>query len=285
MKIAPIRDKHFLEKPWEGNCSIKPWEYKVSVVIPCLDAFNAVSEIVKLYKLQTEKPFIILIDTGSTVDELYKLQSLADEDCEVHSLRLNGVKHPSDFPAMAMDLAFGICRTEFMLTTHADCFPMSKKLIEDMLKFCNEKCPVAGYEITERKHSDWRGMVGHTMTIFHMPSIDSIDGAWSMRRLISNFKHPDGIDSDYNINPATSPNWPDTELLINYQCRKNGIVPLIIGYEKNATRTLDSKIDHCRSWISAKLYSNGSSYEKRSNGWLENGIKNARERYLRWKME
>ena len=262
---------------------MKPWHRNVTLAIPVMDSTESVAAIVELYRLQTERPFIILIDTGSLPENLASLQALAAEDVEVHSLRLNGVKHPSDFPAMAMDLAFSICRTDFLLATHADCFPMSRTLVSDVLQQCSAESPVVGYEITERPHSDWRGMVGHTLTMFHMPTMDDIGASWSLRRLIRTIPHPDGRPAGHEINPATSPNWPDTELLVNYQCRKAGITPRIIGTEKNAARTTDDKIDHCRSWASAQLYSSRSNYAEKSNGWLADGIQKATQRAAEWR--
>ena len=143
--------------------------------------------------------------------------------------------------------------------------------------------PVVGYEITERKHSDWRGMVGHTLTMFHMPTMDMIGAGWSLRRLIRCFSHPDGKSATRNINPATSPNWPDTELLINYQCRKAGIVPMIIGTEENAKRTQDHRIDHCRSWASANTYAGNSVYATDSTNWVADAMEKSRVRINEWR--
>ena len=260
---------------------MKPWDFKVTLAIPVLDSSESAEAILSLYRLQTVKPFVIFIDTGSSPEELIRLQSLAAEDCEVHSLRMNGVLHPSDFPAIAMDLAFSMCRTEYLLASHADCFPMSRTAVEQMVAWCKDN-PVVGYEITERPHSDWKGMVGHTFTMFHVPTMDGISASWSLRRLINNYPHPDGKLAAHEINPATSPNWPDTELLINYQCRESGIEPRIVGREKNATRTTDTMIDHCRSWASAQLYSSASQYATTSNGWLRDGIDKAKQRILEW---
>lgn len=270
--IAPLRD-NFRYAPWEGAYKTKPWEYRVTVAIPCLDASEAVAVIVESYRKQTVPPFIMLIDTGSVPAELAALQALAGEDVEVHSIRLNGVQHPSDFPAMAMDLAFTLCRTEFLLATHADCFPVNTQVLAEML---SHNTAVVGYELTERDHSDWRGMVGHTLTMFRMVDMDRINGGWSMRRLLSQFSHPDGKPTALSI--ATSPNWPDTELLINYQCRAAGIVPVIIGTEKNSARTIDHRIDHCRSVASATLYDAGSVYAEAAKLWIVDAIEKARAR-------
>ena len=78
---------------------------------------------------------------------------------------------------------------------------------------------------------------------------------------------------------------PDTELLINYQGRQAGIRPLIIGTEKNAARTQDHRIDHCRSWASAQLYSSGGHYAQSVSGWLADGMKRAWERIAEWRLE
>lgn len=282
--IAPVRGQNFRDRPWEGAWLRKPWDYSVTVAIPVCDASGAVEAIVGLLRLQTERPFIMLIDTGSTADELQALQKLAGEDIEVHSLRLNGVRHPSDFPAVAMDLAFSACRTDYLLATHADCFLTGREVVEELMQLCIAQSPVVGYEITPRSHSDWHGMVGHTLTMFHVRTMDSINASWSLRRLIANEKHPDGRAASHDISPATSPNWPDTELLINYQCRKAGIVPLIIGTEANAARTTDHRIDHCRSWASAHLYGSQSAYATKSNNWLQDGIEKARARAGEWRM-
>ncbi len=148
--IAPIENVLTIHKPWEGNCEKKPWEYKVTVAVPVLNTPETLEPLIALYRLQTERPFIMVIDTGSSDDNLAKIQRLAAEDIEVHSIRLNGVEHPSDFPAIAMDLAFAACRTQFLFATHADCYPRRRDLIEWFLGMCPSKSPVVGYEISPR---------------------------------------------------------------------------------------------------------------------------------------
>lgn len=90
----------------------------------------------------------MVIDTGSLDENLRKIEAMRDEDLEVHTIRLNAVKHPSDFPAMAMDLAMTLCRTPYMLATHADCFLKKQTLVEDMVQMVKDISPVVGYEIT-----------------------------------------------------------------------------------------------------------------------------------------
>ena len=279
---APLPGGALSGKGWEGPFGRKPWQYPVTVAIPVCNASEACGVILQLLRLQTERPFVVLIDTGSTSQELASLEELRADDCEVHSLRLNGVQHPSDFPAMAMDLAFAICRSPYLLATHADVFFRSRGVVGELLGLCQAGNPVVGYEITERPHSDWPGMFGHTLTMFDVSVMDRIGGGWSLRRLLANFQHPDGHSVDRGISSATAPNWPDTELLLNYQCRRAGIVPLIIGTERNAARTVDDRIDHCRSWASAQLYASGGQYAADVGAWLVDGIAQARERVRSW---
>lgn len=263
---------------------MKPWAFPVTVSIPVIGGVDAITAIVDLYRLQTVRPFIQLIDTGSRPEHLEKIQLLTAEDVEVHSLRFAGVKHPSDFPAVAMDLAFSSCRTDFLLATHADCFPMSRTIVEELLEHCKEE-KVVGYQISPRPHSDWQKMVGHTLTMFCMKTMDGIGGGWSLRRLVNTFQHPDGIQATHEISPATSPNWPDTELLINYQLLQAGIQPKIIGTELNAMRTVDNRIDHCRSWASSNLYAAGSPYAGESGRWIADATKQAIERAKIWRAQ
>jgi hypothetical protein len=272
--FAPTRNSDQSLKPWEGSCPKKPWDYKVTAVIPCLDTFELVDLCVKLLRLQTERPFIFIVDTGSCPEELLKIENLRDNDIEVHCMKFNGLLHPSDFPAIAMDFAFSACRTEYLYATHADCFLRRKDFIEDLLGLCPNNSPVVGYEISPRKHSDWKGMVSHTATIYHMPVMDKIGFGWSLRRLANYYNIV-----DYTPSP-TRPGWPDTEILGNYILRKNNITPHLIGRELNFQRKKDENIDHFRSFTSGKLYS--KSYFDLVSGWYVEAKEEAIDRIKLW---
>jgi|APGre2960657373_1045057.scaffolds.fasta_scaffold01317_2 hypothetical protein len=274
---APTRDKMAIFKPWEGSVVRKPWEYTITAAIPVLDTFDQVEICVELLRLQTVRPFIVIIDTGSTQDELDKIVSLRADDVEVHSLRLNGAMHPSDFPAIAMDLAFSLCRTKNLYATHADVFVRRRDFLEHLISLCDQSSPVVGYEISPRSHEDWKGMVSHTATMYHMETMDKIGFGWSLRRLCNQF----GI-SNYKPDPRR-PGWPDTELLGNYIMRQNEITARLIGSEQNFERTLDLNIDHFRSFTSGKLYSH--SYYRVVSEWYLDAKKAALERIGEWKGE
>jgi glycosyltransferase involved in cell wall biosynthesis len=272
--IAPLRG-FSVACPWEGNARRKPWNYAVTAVIPCLDTADTLRFCVELLRMQTERPYIVLIDTGSTEQQLAEIQALRAEDVEVHSLRLHGVLHPSDFPAIAMDLGFSLCRTEHLFATHADVFLRRRGFLADLIDQCSATDPVVGYQISPRAHPDWRGMVSHTATIYHIATMDRLGFGWSQRRLCNIV----GLD-DYRPNPQR-PNWPDTELLGNYLLRMAGIVPFLIGEERNFVRHVDENLDHCRSLTSARLYS--PEYLKTATKWTQIAIQEARERIEQWK--
>jgi hypothetical protein len=272
--LAPIRNVHQSLKPWEGNCKKKPWEYNVTVAIPCLDTFEQLKICIDLIRLQTEKPYILVIDTGSSEEEYSKIEQLRDEDLEVHAIRLNGVIHPCDFPAIAMDLAFSLCRTKYLFATHADCFLRRIDFIEHMLNLVKTKSPVVGYELSPRCHDDWKGMVSHTASMYDMKIMDKIGFGWSLRRLSSYYDI-----TDYQPSPSR-PHWPDTEILGNYILRSNKIKPYLIGSENNFERKVDENIDHIRSFTSGKLYS--KSYYEKAQKWYLSAKKEAEERIKNW---
>lgn len=275
--FAPIRDIPQWHQPWEGSCERKPWTYTVSAVIPCLDTADQVEICVKLLRLQTEKPFIMIVDTGSCDEQFKRIEALRDDDLEVHAIRLNGVQHPSDFPAMAMDMAFSLCRSPYLFATHADCFLRRQNFLEELVFLAQNKSPVVGYEISPRCHADWRGMVSHTATMYQMAVMDRIGFGWSMRRLCNYYNMKDYRPS------TTRPHWPDTEILGNYILRMYKIKPHLIGTELNFERKIDENIDHFRSFTSGKLYS--PEYYEKANKWYLDAKNEALERIDEWEHE
>lgn len=275
--ISPIKNKLSNQSPWEGDCPIKPWDYQITAVVPVLDTLDTLQLCIELLRLQTVRPFIVVIDTGSSQETLDQICSLRSVDLEVHTIRLNGVQHPSDYPAIAMDLAFSLCRTPYLFATHSDCFIKRRDFLQDLLLLVQTKSPVVGYEITPRSHEDWKGMVSHTATMYHMETIDKIGFGWSLRRLCNIYDI-----KDYKPDPAR-PNWPDTEILGNYILRHFKIEPHLIGHEQNFKRFTDDNIDHCRSLTAGRLYS--PFWQKHSEEWLIPAMKEAQERIEEWKKE
>lgn len=279
--LAPLRNADIMSSPWRGCCNRKPWEYRVSAVIPVIDTPESLELCVELLRLQTERPYIIVVDTGSTGENLDRIMQLHAEDLEVHSLRINGVQHPSDPVCMAMDAAQSLCRTEYMFATHSDTYAVRRDLLEWMLSMCGPPeeslSPVVGYEMSPRSHDDWKGMVSHTATMYHTRTLDKIGFGWSMRRLASMYDLP-----DHEPDP-TRPNWPDTEILGNVILRENDIKVKLIGSEQNFQRNRDENIDHCRSLSLGVLYS--PDYFEASKAWVAEAMNDSRERIKKWRLE
>lgn len=276
-EISPIKGAHTIDNPWEGSIEKKPWDYEITAVIPCLETNESIETVVSLLNLQTIKPYILIIDTGSCDETIRELSKLKSSNLELHTISLNGVKHPSEYPAMAMDLAMTLCRTDYLFATHADVFLKKKDFLEHMLNLCKEKSPVVGYQLSPRSHDDWRGMVSHTASMYDMKVMDKIDFAWSIRKLCRSKNL-----ENYEPSPLR-PNWPDTEILGNYILRKNNIKPYLIGEEENESRTNDEYIDHFRSYTAAKLYS-PKMFEK-TKVWFEDALENAKMRICEWNKE
>jgi glycosyltransferase involved in cell wall biosynthesis len=265
MLFAPRKNETTKTKPWEGYHETKPWDFEITAVIPTLNTPKPLELLVKLLQIQSIKPFIIIVDTGSDKT----LEYLREENVEIHYLKLHGVKHPSDFTAIAMDLAFSLCRTEYMFATHSDCFPRRKNLLEDLLRMTKTISPVVGYEISPRAHKDWKGMVSHTATMYHIPTMDKIGLGWNLRRLCNIY------GTNHFPNPKT-PTFPDSELLQNYIFRSYNIKPHIIGSETNFDRHIDENIDHCRSYTGGYLY-NQNYFRNFADKWMQDAIENFRK--------
>lgn len=276
-EVTPLYGVLTERDPWQGWCDRKPWDYEVTAVIPCINTPETLPVCIELLRLQTTRPFIMIIDTGSIEENLKEIESIRADDVELHILRLNGVRHPSDYPAMAMDMAFSLCRTEYLFATHADCFLRKKTLLREFIDLCKEKSPAVGYELSPRAHEDWKGMLSHTASMYHVPTMDKIGFGWSLRRLCNRY----GI-VDYKPDP-NKPNWPDTEILGNYIMRENNITPFLVGPEGNQCRTLDENIDHFRSYGAAKMYSPG--YFPQVSEWYQSARRDALERIKKWTNE
>src|SRR6516162_6019288 len=174
VELSPIYGYLTVSTPWEGLCQKKPWEYEITAVIPVLNTSETLPICIELLRLQTNRPFIMIVDTGSIEGHMQAVLDLRAEDVEVHVMGMNGVRHPSDYPAMAMDLAFTLCRTPYLFATHADCFLRRRNLLEDMIELCKTESPAVGYELSPRAHADWKGMLSHTASMYDIKVMDSI---------------------------------------------------------------------------------------------------------------
>ncbi|MCA1684574.1 MAG: glycosyltransferase, partial [Planctomycetia bacterium] len=262
---------------FRGRCTRKPWEYRVTAVIPHLNTPGPLRWAVETLRHQSETPYILVIDTGSDEAACGALEGLRDEGLEIHYLKGHAWTHTAEPVAAAMDTAFALCQTEYLYCTHADCFVRRRDWLAWLASCCGERDPVVGYQMSDRSDltPDWEWMVSHTATMLHMPTMRRAGVSWSFpkyRALRAAFR-PD------------NPHWIDTETGFNWSLRRAGVVPVLLGPEVNFDRQTDGNIDHVRSYPSATLYTVGSAaYRENKEQWMETAIDEARERVRAWSL-
>lgn len=255
---------------WAGKAERKPHDYRITAAIPHLDTLDPLKVCIDVLRAQTERPYLVVVDTGSPRKVRTELESLRADDLEVYFMAANGYRHASEPVAMALDVAQTVCRTEFLFHTHADCFLRRADFLADMASRCSAANPVIGYRMSPRKGTeDWRAMVSHTATTLHTPTIRALGASWSMQRMHSYHGVPWKID-------GIPGGWPDTETGFGYMLRDAGIAPEFIGDDRNGERQVDENIDHVRSYAGSKIYS--EKYHQKASGWMEAAIAEARAR-------
>lgn len=271
--IAPYRGSH-VPRPWEGVSAHKPWDYRVTATVPALDTPEPLAVCLDVLRAQTERPYLLVIDTGSQ-QHAGEIESLRAEDCEVHLLRSHGWRHPSQPVAVACDLALTLCQTEFLFYTHADCFLRSPTLLADWLELAREHT-VVGYQISPRPYEGWEAEVGHTALMIHVPTIRRLGINWCMH----SYANAKGGEL---TNECFGRNDPDTESNFNRGLREAGVVPLMLGGEANHERNVNEHFDHVRSWASAQLYS--PAHAAKMEREMQHAMREARIRAADWRRQ
>lgn len=273
-RVAPVRPQTD-NRPWEGAATIKPWEYRVQIAIAHLDTPELLEAALPLWRLQTVRPFVCVVDTGSTAENLNRLLALEADDVEVHCVRSRGLRHASSLVSVALDVAAAANLQEYQFHTHTDVFPRRRDLLESLIAQCDAETPVVGYEISPRSHVRgalahlWRGMVGHTCTMLHAPTIRSHGIVWHIER---------GFE-DLGLAREPSGNT-DTEVPFNLQLSKHGLRVKLIGHDENSVRQVTDDIDHFRSFGSSLLYA--PNYHAKCREWATAAIADARARIEEW---
>lgn len=258
-----------------GRHEKKPWHYAVTVAIPHLDTLESLQAVVALLRRQTVAPYILIIDTGSPPPVLRDLEEMRDVDLEIHYVQGHAYAHTSEPVAVALDLAHALCRTQHLFHTHADCFLRRRDFLESLIRVTNANTPVVGYRMSPRDWAtiDWQWMIGHTASMFYMPSIWRSGASWNFQRL----------HFDYGFEFSTG-GWPDTETGFNFGLRDAGIVPVFIGHEQNGVREIDGNRDHVRSFCGARVYAD-ANYNVPAAEWMAAALKEAWERVKVWDCE
>ena len=260
-RVAPIRGMSVKDRPWEGSLPRKPWEYPVTCAIAHRDTPEMLAGVVSLFRAQTIRPYFVIVDTGSDFDSMSTLHTLdANDDCEVHYLRSKAWRGSSCPVAAAMDLAFAICQTESLISTHTDVFLTRPDLVEHLLSLCDARTPVVGWQMSPRVEwpdDSWKNTPSHTASIYHMPSMRSLGASWNMLRAFDALHRPHG---------QTTGGYPDTETTLGLILEDHDITPrwehepddggrhwLCLGPEPNEPYATPW-FHHVRSTGSVKIY-------------------------------
>lgn len=265
-----------VEKRWLGQIRKKPWDYNVTATMAHLETPEILEVNIKLLRLQTEVPYIVIVDTGSSLETCERIEKLRADDCEIHYIRAHSYQHPSAPVSVACDLAQALAVTPYIYWTHTDCFLVNRCHLGIMMGLCNANHPAVGYRLSPRTDEpNWKRMLGHTSLMTHKPTFNRLGITWSVERAHDQFEVPRKGDK--------TGGYPDTETCMNYLLRENGIEPHFVGEDTNYERFTDDNIDHFRSFGGAKLYSDhrGGHLDK-ANIWMKEAIADANSRIAEW---
>jgi hypothetical protein len=277
-QTIPVRS---LGQPWRGVDTKKPWEYPSTAIIPVVEPDRSFELVLRSLRLQTEAPYLIVIDTGSSPETAAWLQSLTAPDLEVHFARFNAVCHPSEPVSMAIDMAVARVQTRFSFFTHSDCFVTRRTALAELRELAAVHV-VAGHQISPRPYTGWETEFGHTLLMCDQDKLNDLGVRWSLRDAMRHEPRP-GFWPDYRPE-TTAPNYPDTETNLNRLLKLAGIPGFFTGVEQNYVRNFgDGWIDHVRSLASSKLYS--ASHHAEAMTWLASAVTDAQQRITQWEKE
>lgn len=249
ISTAPIRNVPIATCPWWGNCPKKPWDYPVTLVLPTIDQPSEVALAIRAWRCQTVRPYILVVDTGSLMENFNRVVELRAPDVEVWQIATNGVEHSSDLVAIANDCAFSRISSRWAFTTHTDVFPRRRDIIERWLEYASSGFPVVAYLMSPRIDPMWEHCPSHACSLWDMHVWDGEGLTWSLRR----WERVMGRDVPRVT--TTNNGWPDTESTVGLLMHKRGLKFYQVGKETNHVRFIDEWIDHCRSMTCSQLYS------------------------------
>lgn len=251
----------------------------VTIAIPVRSEIELLAASLRLHRAQVGiTPRFVLVDTGTVADELDHLHRLAESP---DVLLLSDVRdhwdHPSDPVCAAMELAQQHAHADYMLATHSDCIPCARHSVLDMLNRCNSQTPAVGYQMSPRRDHDvwdYRRMLSHTFTMFHLPTCRAAGMRWDMRPACAATGTMDEYVSETRVN------WPDTECGFNWWLWQAGLTPesrriQIIGREENFTFDKTAHYWHVRSLVGSRLYE--PHHYAKACRWKQEALRQATE--------
>lgn len=268
--VAPLT----CSRKWMGRAESHAAIAAVSVVICHLNTIDDLELGVAMWRAQTIKPYIIIIDTGSPSGLHARLEKMRGDDCEIHYIRTAAYVHSSAPVGVAMDLAFTVCPSQYLFSTHSDVYPRRQDFLEWMLGQCSAKTPVIGWQMSPRENIErelWAESVSHTATIWHADTMRAIGLRWDFRWWFA------------ATGESARPGWPDTESPPNLCLQLAGISPVLLGPEPNHELHETHWFWHARSQASVRAYGNGSELCRRISAYGDEARRRAAALLAEWR--
>jgi hypothetical protein len=244
-----------LPRGWMGSVKKRPWHYRATVVIPHFgDDLRLLMNVIESWRLQTERPYILIYDTGTPPEHHESLRALASYDTEVHFCRWHGVRNIYDPVALAYNHGITDCRTRYIIFTHNDLVPISRTVVRDLISLSCEDTPVIGYECEVCPN-----LVGTQLTVAYMPVLDRIRVNWDIVR--SDIKIEEGF---------------------NRHLKQAGVTVRFIGKEKSG-RAKTPHFDHIGGLVTAKLYLRSSIHLTPIQSSLDTVLEETEARLQGWR--
>jgi hypothetical protein len=230
-RVAPISGMPVDDHPWGGILRRKPWEWPATLAIVHRDTPELLAGVVSLWRAQTVRPYLLIVDTGSgPAGQAVCEQLHAADDCEVHYLRAKGWRGSSHVVGAAMDLAFSVCQTEVLLASHTDVFPTKPDLAEHLVKLCDARTPVVAWQMSPRDEwpdDCWRETPSHTASAYHLPTLRAMPASWSL----IGAQEAAGLPT-----VQTTGGFPDTETRLGQLLARHGITRRDLGQPDDGGR-------------------------------------------------
>ncbi len=260
-------------------------EPRVVVNLPHRGTPRLLDAVLPLWLKQSVPVAVDVVDTGSSRVEINHLLAAAANSnatarrsaVRVHTLQPRTWKHPSEPIAIACELSQLYAETEYVLFSHVDVFPHSQHLVKWLMEQCSAKHPVVGYEISPRDSvsgwlsENWRGMVGHSLTMVHLPTLRDNGVRWTY-----NEKE---LCEFFGWGRSELAGW-DTEVTFNLWLRVVDIAVKIVGHDQNREHLVDEWHGHARSYPGSLLF--GHKHLEEASRWVDLEVQQAAKRVKQW---
>jgi hypothetical protein len=273
---------------WEGPLAKRPGDYRVTALVPHCDTPALLKLCLGFLRRQTERPYVMVVDTGTSEAKLPEVLALRDNDVEIHQVACHGTDHPVAAVCYAMDLGLAACRGEFLWCVHSDCFVTNRRMLAELLVLADGgKYPCIGYSTMPKPElassatlppvasaASNRGLTpGYPRSGSARPCDAGIlaNSATPVRSTpLPMVSHTctllhvptlDDLDVTWSMRrlkrqaeKAARAVHIDTEMALNYRLLDPGVVPMILGDETADEIEIDSHRVHLRAATARRIY-------------------------------